>query len=277
MTVTNTHTEQAALTAETTDTGWEEAGRAWGHAAQDWAFLFEPYTRDAIETIFSKAKIGPGSDVLDVACGSGLAMARAARLGATTAGLDAAAAMIEIARRRNPQGDIRVGDMFDLPWPDRSFDLVTSFNGIWGGCADAVAEMGRVLKPGGMLAITFWGPGKNLDLRDFFIALGTAVPTVGEELMDLAQIGHPGVAEDMMRQAGLTVVERGATDARFEWPDDEIACRALRSPGVAQPPLEVLGEETMRQLILDSISPFRAADGSYLMSNELTHVIATKS
>ncbi len=257
------------------DPALTEAGAAWEHAAKDWAFLFEPYARDAIETMFHKADLGQGTALLDVACGSGLALARAARLGATTAGIDVSVGLINIARRRDPNGDIRVGDMFNLPWEDNTFDLVTSFNGIWGGCEAAVAEMARVLKPGGMLAMTFWGPGSNLDLRDFFIALGSSVPSVGEELMDLAKIGSPGVAEAMLESAGLTVIERGATTARLEWSDEEMAWRALRSPGVAKPALEAVGEATLRPLVLDAVAPFRADDGSYLLDNELTHVIAT--
>ncbi len=258
------------------DPVWVQAGKAWEHAAKDWAFLFEPYARDAIELVFDQAQIAEGSRVLDVACGSGFALARAARLGAETAGIDAAAGLVDIARRRDPNGDLRVGDMFALPWDDKSFDLVTSFNGIWGGCGDAVGEMARVLKPGGMLAVTFWGPGKNLDLRDFFIAMGSAVPAVGEELMDLATIGKPGVAEAMIEAAGLQLTARGSTSAMFEWPDREIAWRALRSPGVSHPPLQILGESKLRDLVLEAIAPFEAPDGSYLMRNELTHVIATR-
>ena len=59
------------------------AGTAWGHAALDWAALFEPYARDAIESLFASLAVGPDVDLLDVACGSGLALARADRLGAT--------------------------------------------------------------------------------------------------------------------------------------------------------------------------------------------------
>ncbi|MFW2382154.1 MAG: hypothetical protein ACN4GZ_10375, partial [Acidimicrobiales bacterium] len=97
-----------------------------------------------------------------------------------------------------------------------------------------------------------------------------------EELMDLAQIGRPGVAEGMLESAGLSVVSRGATASRFEWPDREIAWRALRSPGVSQPPLQILGEDALRAIALDSIARFEAPDGSYLMTNELTHIIAVR-
>ena len=252
---------------------WREAGRAWEHAAADWAFLFEPYARDAVETVFRTADVGPGTALLDVACGSGLAVGRAERLGATPSGIDASEGLIEIARRRAPRSDLVAGDMFALPWADDSFDLVTSFNGIWGGCDDAVREMARVLRPGGVAAITFWGRSSELDLRDFFLVLGTAEAEVGEELKDLAAIGRPGVAEAMFAAAGLAVERRGTTRARFEWPDDDIAWRALRSPGVAAPSLAAVGEDELRARVLDAIAPFRAGDGSYVLENELTHLI----
>lgn len=267
---------KAAGETETSSDVWREAGTAWEHAAKDWAFLFEPYARDAIETIFAEADLGEGKKLLDVACGSGLALSRAERLGAETAGIDAAAGLVDIAGRRAPESELVVGDMFDLPWEDGSFDVVTSFNGIWGGCDAAVAEMARVLRPGGTVGITFWGPGKKLDLRDYFIVLGTSMPSVAEELKDLAAIGKPGVAEDMFEAAGLSVVSRGETKSRFEWPDDEIAWRALRSPGVAQPPLAHIGETELKRRTLEAIAPLRESDGSYLLTNELTHIIATK-
>lgn len=65
------------------------------------------------------------------------------------AGIDASVPLVDIARRRVPHGDLRAGDMFALPWDDASFDVVTSFNGIWGGCTDALREARRVLRDGG--------------------------------------------------------------------------------------------------------------------------------
>jgi 2-polyprenyl-3-methyl-5-hydroxy-6-metoxy-1,4-benzoquinol methylase len=84
--------------------GWREAGAAWGHAAQDWAYLFEPYARDAAEHIFDEVDLREGTELFDMACGSGYATARAARRGARTTGLDASEALIDIARRRDPKG-----------------------------------------------------------------------------------------------------------------------------------------------------------------------------
>jgi SAM-dependent methyltransferase len=261
-------------TIETEPPAWQQAGEAWGHAASDWAYLFEPYARDAIEHLFSSMDVRQGTDLLDIACGSGFAIALADRGGAVTAGIDASAALIDIARRRAPRSDLRAGDMFHLPWPDAGFDVVTAVNGIWGGCDDAVAEAHRVLRPGGLIGLTFWGPGHALELRDWFIALGSSTPSVGEEMMSLANIGAPGVVEAMLEGAGFSEVERTAAPSILEFPDEEIAWRALRSPGLVVPALRDVGEAELRGRLMSAVEHLRAPDGSYRIVNELTCVTA---
>jgi SAM-dependent methyltransferase len=261
-----------STTAEVPD--WAIAGDAWGHAAADWAYLFEPYARDAIEHLFDALEIGEGTDLLDLACGSGYALARAARVGALPSGIDASSQLVEIARRRVPHGDLRAGDMFALPWADDSFDVITSFNGIWGGCTDALCEARRVLREGGRIGLTFWGPGSRLDLRDWFIALGTSTPAVAEELMSLANIGSPGVVEEMLTVAGFTDVVRTAASAVLEFPDESTTWRALRSPGVVLPALEEIGEAALRERLMAAVEKCRADDGTYRIVNELTCVTA---
>lgn len=262
----------ATTTTDTPD--WRLAGEAWSHAAPDWAYLFEPYARDAIELLFERLGVGERTDLVDLACGSGYALARADRIGATTAGIDASVALIEIARRRVPNGDLRAGDMFDLPWDSASFDVVTSFNGIWGGCIDALREARRVLRPGGAIGLTFWGPGSRLDLRDWFIALGTSTPDVGDEMVALADIGTPGVAEDMLTTAGFDDISRSAASAILEFPDEATTWRALRSPGLVVPALEAHGEQALRERLMAAVEHLRAPDGSFRVVNELTCVTA---
>ena len=211
-----------------------------------------------------------------MACGSGFALGKAGRLGARSAGIDASAGLIRIAERRAPTADLRVGDMFALPWEDESFDVATSFNGVWGGCEQAFGEAHRVLRPGGSFAVTFWGPGRALDLRNWFIALGSSIPAVGEEMIELASIGAPGVVEAMFTDAGFDRPTRGETAAILELPDPDTAWRSLRSPGLVKPALDAVGEAALRELCLTTIEPFRAADGSYRLVNELTHAIGHK-
>jgi ubiquinone/menaquinone biosynthesis C-methylase UbiE len=131
---------------------WRQAGRSWGARALDWAYLTESYGCPAYDVVFARTGVGEASSLLDIACGSGLALMTAARRGATVAGIDASEALLRIARQRTPRGDIRHGDMCALPFPDRAFDIVTSFNGIWAGCDQALVEARRVVRPGGFVA-----------------------------------------------------------------------------------------------------------------------------
>jgi ubiquinone/menaquinone biosynthesis C-methylase UbiE len=139
-------------------------GSLWGARTRDYANLAEGCFRPAYERVFAETEVRPGTRLLDVGCGPGLAAQIAAQRGAHVAGLDAAEASLAIAREQTPSGDFRRGDMQHLPWADRSFDVVTGFNAFQ--FADdplrAVQEARRVLAPGGRLAIVVWGRARGL-------------------------------------------------------------------------------------------------------------------
>src|ERR1700678_918473 len=110
---------------------WQEAGEAWGSRAPGWACLYEHYSLDILIALLPRLGVGPGMSLLDVACGSGLAVRVADGMGADVAGIDAAAELVAVACDRTPTADLRVGSMFELPWADGRFDAVMSVNGIW--------------------------------------------------------------------------------------------------------------------------------------------------
>ncbi|MCG8914526.1 class I SAM-dependent methyltransferase [Actinokineospora sp. PR83] len=112
------------------------------------------YTRPAIVDLAGDVA---GRRVLDAGCGSG-AVAEALRdRGATVAGFDRSAKMVELARQRlGDDADLRVADIArPLPYPDGAFDdvvaaLVLHYLEDW---AAPLAELRRVLKPGGRLIV----------------------------------------------------------------------------------------------------------------------------
>jgi len=127
---------------------WEMVDEGWGRKAVDFATLAEPNSVREYVTMQHRLGVDRGDRLVDVACGSGLALELAGLRGASCAGIDASRRLIAVARDRNPDADLRVGDMYALPWPDASFDVATSFRGIWGTTPEALAEIHRVLRPG---------------------------------------------------------------------------------------------------------------------------------
>ncbi len=236
--------------------GWEDAGRAWGERALDWAYLLEPYAHRANEKLFDQTGVGEGTRLLDIACGSGYAAAIAAHRGAEVSGLDASEALIVIARARTPAADFRVGDMFALPFDDAAFDVATSFNGIWKGCEGALREARRVVRPGGIVGFTFWGAPERMELAPYFRTLTAMSPASHVEATHTqGSTGRPGVAEQMLAEAGLDFVARGTTEVLNEFPDLDLAARALAAAGPAWPALDHAGHDRFAEAISEALAP----------------------
>lgn len=110
------------------------------------------------------AGIRPEQRVLDVGCGTGVVALTAARLEAKVVGSDLTPALLERAKEHSQLAQLDIewqeADAEALPFPDASFDAVVSqFGHMFAPRAEvAIAEMLRVLKPGGTLAFNTWPP-----------------------------------------------------------------------------------------------------------------------
>lgn len=130
----------------------------WDRNAEAYSDVVLPATRQVFAPLLDGLGDLSGKHVLEVASGTGhLAQAAVAR-GARLTGIDAAPAMVDLASRRLPDGDFRIGDGEDLSFPDASFDVVICAFGLL-HMADpgrAMKEAARVLKPGGRYGFTVW-------------------------------------------------------------------------------------------------------------------------
>lgn len=256
---------------------WREAGAAWGRRAAEWAYLMEPYARAANEKLFDELGVGPDVQLLDVACGSGYAGSIAAERGATVSGLDASQSLIRIAHARTPNAEFVVGDMFELPFADGSFDVVTSFNGIWAGCEAALVEVCRVLRPGGRFGMTFWGSPKRLGLLPYFVTVATmSSPSHAEATVAQGGTGRPGAVEAMIDAAGLKLDSRSTVTVWAEWPDLNIAVRALAAAGPSQPAIAHSGRDQFTAELTKALAPFEVDGIGIRLSNEFGYVTSTR-
>lgn len=170
----------------------------------------------------------PTDRALDVCCGTGDIALDLARTGAEVTGLDFSEPMLAVARRR-AEADRKPrrvrflqGDALHLPFPDRSFDLVTISYGLR-NLADfdrGLDELQRVLAPGGRLLVLDFGKPDSAAWRSIYFAyLGWAVPVFGRVFAGnapaYAYILDSLQAYPAQRGVEAGLARRGFTDRRI--------------------------------------------------------------
>ncbi|MGH7537019.1 MAG: class I SAM-dependent methyltransferase [Gemmatimonadales bacterium] len=193
----------------------------WQRVADAYTAAWPALTTQFAEALLEASAVGPGTRVLDVACGPGVVSAAVARRGATPVGLDFSAAMIGIARARHPTIEFREGDAQALPFPAASFDqVVMNFGVLHLSDPDrAFAEARRVLRPGGRYGFTVWAsPEANRGMG----IVAAAVERYGEPPTGIP----PG--PDRLRFADSVECRRSLVAAGFDPASFGFATQAVR-------------------------------------------------
>ena len=182
----------------------------WAHFAP-----LEVFTTSVAAQLVKHAKVHEGQCVLDVGCGTGVVAVTAARLGARATGLDLTPALLERARENSQIAgvgiDWREGDAENLPFDDGAFDVVLSqFGHIFAPRPEvAVAQMLRVLKPGGIIAFATWPP--ELFTGRMFMITARYAPPPPPGVAPPPQWGDPGIVLERLGKAVKDVVFDRAT------------------------------------------------------------------
>jgi ubiquinone/menaquinone biosynthesis C-methylase UbiE len=129
--------------------------------APDYERRWSRYITASVEQTLKRVRLLPNERVLDVGCGTGVLLGRILDRNpdSQVTGVDLSPAMVTQARRRLPQGvPLAVADAEALPFPAHRFDIVVSVSSFhfWPAPRLALAELRRVLRPGGRLVVTDW-------------------------------------------------------------------------------------------------------------------------
>ncbi len=222
-------------------TNAEKAGmrNAWSRVAEDydalWTARLTRYTERGLDLLAPE----PGRRGLDVACGPGsTAAALAARMpGGSVLGVDFAQAMVERATALHagvPGLSFAVDDAERLAQPDAAFDHVTNSFGLM-FCYDAraaLAEVARVLRPGGSAMLTVWGQAARTWWSPVIELIESRAAYYAAVCPMMFFYGLPGVLSRMLAEAGLEVLhdERVEEPMRFASVQDAVDTAVLGGP-----------------------------------------------
>jgi len=180
------------------------------------------YSPALARELIATAGVRPSERALDVGCGPGaLTGELVALLGAdAVAAVDPSEPFAAACAARNPGADVRVASGEALPFADGAFDLVHS-NLCLQWCDDpglALAEFGRVLRPGGLLLFTTFGPATLHELRSAF-SEADATPHVSR-FIDMHDIGDAllssGFRDPVLERDDFTLTYADARELMHE-------------------------------------------------------------
>ncbi|MEU3209189.1 class I SAM-dependent methyltransferase [Streptomyces cyaneofuscatus] len=188
----------------------------WAGQGSAYARSFAKLCAYPVSQLLDAGGVGPGVRILDVGTGPGTVAAAACELGATVTAVDAEPTMVDLAMRAAPAADTRVAALPELPFTDGEFDAVVAnfvLNHV-GRPRAALAELRRVVKPNGWIALTIWAvpppPGQAL--------IGRAIQAAGAVRPPHLPAGLAAEDEFPRDESGLTGLmgEAGLREATCE-------------------------------------------------------------
>jgi SAM-dependent methyltransferase len=241
----------------------------WSAVADEWGRYWGTFARPVWEPLLRVARIGPGTRVLDVGCGSGELLEHLQDRGAEPSGVDPAPRMAELARARAVGVDVRLGDFERLPFDDGAFDALLAVNALqFAEDQDAaLAEAARALVPGGVVGLAGWAERARNDLDAINAALAAAD---SDEPPEDGPLRVEGGLAGVLRAAGWEVLDDGVVPVAWTARGDTDLVRGI-----------LFGEDEstiadLAPVVVDAAAPFRRPDGGYQLMNAFRWAVARR-
>jgi ubiquinone/menaquinone biosynthesis C-methylase UbiE len=217
--------------------------KRYDRVAETYERVRAPLTASVAADLVALSQAGPGSRILDVGTGTGVAAdaaAHAAGDAGIAVGVDIAPAMLEVARRARPGLKLAAAEAIQLPFRDATFDAVIASFVLqeFARYDTALFDLLRVIKPGGRLAASTWAAEED-ELQATWRSLVEA--TVSKEMVRSARndaapwwerFGAPGSLKDTLHGAGLRHIDVQRRSYRFKMNrDDYVSEQGTRALG----------------------------------------------
>lgn len=253
----------------------------WDRAAEFYEASWSEQLRPAQEVLLARSDARPGERALDVACGTGLvtlALARAVGPTGHVVGTDISEGMIDlataVARRDGVPVEFHRMDAEQLDFPSAHFDVAVSALGLMyvPHPARAIAEMHRVLGPGGRMVAAVWGARRACGWAEIFPIVERRIASEACPLF--FSLGTGDTLANLFVAAGLRDVEqvRLSTHLAYASEDEAIGAAFRGGPvALAYSRFDDQVREDAHREYLDSIAPYRR-DGGFAVPGEFVIV-----
>jgi len=254
-------------------------GPLWGRRARDWSEVQEPQSRALYEIVLKALALTREMALLDVGCGSGLFCELATNVGSSVMGLDASSALLDLARRHVSHATFFEGEMEELPFVEKTFDVLTALNSLQHAASPlrALVDARRVLKRGGRLAIAAWARPEKCHIAEYFRALDLLLPVETPNTPAAFSFSADGTMARLASRAGFEKLIEAEALAIWDYADEAAALRGLLSFGAAIQAIDCAGEERVRETALNFLVPHRLPRGGYRLENAFRYLIAQRS
>ncbi|MER6410244.1 SAM-dependent methyltransferase [Streptomyces humidus] len=261
-----------------------------GARARDWSEIQERMLVPLYEAVHERLDVGPGTRLLSLGCGSGLALLMAASRGAALTGVESSSpARLALARERllrenggaRARADVRLVDRLPTDGPAArasAYTVVTAFEPIGRVAGDTealtalLAAAAPLARRGAPVVLVGWGPPER--------CATTAVLRVAARLADQDRGTvrlRPGLRddlEDVARRAGLRPDGSGRVACPFGYADLDSALRGLLSTGLFDAAVTATDQAQVDKEVSEALQPYRRSDGTVWMPNVFQYLIA---
>ncbi|MGW3101813.1 SAM-dependent methyltransferase [Streptomyces sp. NPDC001100] len=261
-----------------------------GARARDWSEIQERMLVPLYEAVYERLEVGPGTRLLGLGCGSGLALLMAASRGASVTGVERSSPeRLALARERllpdpwSPRARAQTRlvygssrDAADAETP--AYSLVTAFEpiGCLAGDAEGLGELLASATPstehGAPVVLAGWGPPER--------CATSSVLRVAARMADPLRGGgswRPALRDDLeevAQRAGLRPDGSGRVSCPFGYADVESAVRGLLSTGLFDAAITATDQVQVEKELAEALHPYRRQDGTVWMPNVFRYVIA---
>ncbi|TXS53809.1 SAM-dependent methyltransferase [Streptomyces sp. uw30] len=258
--------------------------------ARDWSEIQERMLVPLYEAVYERLEVGPGTRLLGLGCGSGLALLMAASRGAAVTGVESdSPERLRLARQRllpeawgtRARAETRLvegspGDASDARTP--AYTLVTAFEPI--GClagdseglGETLAAVTALAERGAPVVLAGWGPPERCatssvlrvatKLADPLRSTGSWRPALRDDLEEVAQ------------RAGLRPDGSGRVACPFGYADVDSAVRGLLSTGLFDAAVSATDQAQVDKELTEALHPHQRQDGTVWMPNVFRYLIA---